>query len=282
MANKIVGINTSNILLPNDPKFWEELNKIPHRSFPGVKLEGEDCYKKLYHFTSFETFVLIWLKKRLKFSPRIGANDIKEINTSIDFGFHQPVLALAYEDVRAAYKQICFSMDYTTSIKGFMNPLLWGVYANKNKGVCIEIDFDKLNTTDTLHNPINYCACAPSNFLLPKTAKSINDIKNYFIENQEELLFTKEACWEHENEFRIVSDKLSYLDVTNAISAVYLTSFESLEFEMVKELLKGSDTALKIVYPHRTGYLLDGDPDIKIKEKQLSLSEKNLLLSAKL
>ncbi len=36
-------------------------------------------------------------------------------------------------------------MDFDTSIKGYASPLIWGVYGDKNKGVCIELDYEKLN-----------------------------------------------------------------------------------------------------------------------------------------
>ena len=46
--------------------------------FPGKRLKGAKRYEKLYHYTSFESFVKIWLNKTLRFSPVTGVNDIQE------------------------------------------------------------------------------------------------------------------------------------------------------------------------------------------------------------
>ena len=47
--------------------------------FPGKRLKGAKRYEKLYHYTSFESFVKIWLNKTLRFSPVTGVNDIQWI-----------------------------------------------------------------------------------------------------------------------------------------------------------------------------------------------------------
>ena len=46
--------------------------------FPGKRLKGAKRYEKLYHYTSFESFVKIWLNKTLSFSPVTGVNYIQE------------------------------------------------------------------------------------------------------------------------------------------------------------------------------------------------------------
>lgn len=45
-------------------------------TYPGKPLAGMEKYKKLYHFTSFDTFVRIWLSKKLKFGSMLEVNDI--------------------------------------------------------------------------------------------------------------------------------------------------------------------------------------------------------------
>ena len=44
----------------------------------GEKLTGKNRYKKLYHYTSFDSFVRIWCTKSLKFGEVMGVNDIQE------------------------------------------------------------------------------------------------------------------------------------------------------------------------------------------------------------
>jgi hypothetical protein len=51
--------------------------------FPGRKLKGEEKYRKLYHYTSFNTFVKIWCTKKLKFGTLTDVNDILEMNFEI-------------------------------------------------------------------------------------------------------------------------------------------------------------------------------------------------------
>ena len=46
--------------------------------FPGEPLKGKERYKKLYHYTSFDSFVKIWLNKNLRFSSSEKVNSILE------------------------------------------------------------------------------------------------------------------------------------------------------------------------------------------------------------
>lgn len=45
-------------------------------TYPGKPLAGMEKYKKFFHFTSFDTFVRIWLSKKLKFGSMLEVNDI--------------------------------------------------------------------------------------------------------------------------------------------------------------------------------------------------------------
>ena len=63
------------------PETLEELvNMLPQGSvqlvYPGEKLVEPDRYSKIYHTTSLNSFLLIWAKKRLKFAPITGVNDM--------------------------------------------------------------------------------------------------------------------------------------------------------------------------------------------------------------
>lgn len=51
--------------------------------FSGHKLSLKEKKQKLYHYTSFETFVKIWLTKQLRFSAPEGVNDMMELSESI-------------------------------------------------------------------------------------------------------------------------------------------------------------------------------------------------------
>ena len=47
-------------------------------AYPGRKLEGKAKFEKLYHYTSFDTFVKIWLSQKLRYGKVQNVNDIQE------------------------------------------------------------------------------------------------------------------------------------------------------------------------------------------------------------
>ena len=213
-------------------------------SLPGKPLIGKDRYSKIYHTTSLNSFMLIWAKKRLKFAPLTGVNDMKEMTLSISHESPQLLPMLyAMQDVRKSYKQISFTMDFDSSIKGYASPLIWGVYGDKNNGVCIELDYKKLKLQSNY-----FCG--------------IVEYKNrtqHQIKVPKELFFVKDKCWEHENEFRIISDTDEYLDISNAITAVYVANIDGLAFDIVDELLKNTNINFSYVYVDKSGMLFSSD-----------------------
>ena len=210
--------------------------------YPGRKLKGKDKYERLYHYTSFDSFVKIWFSQTLKFSPLPNVNDIQEAESSFStYNINWlPVLA-AYKDVRMSYKQISFTMDYDSYFKGCMSPMMWGLYADKRKGVCIEFDFDKLQLTkDCIAHHIIYKSILKKSKRISPNVKTIKQVRSYIKKKKIETFLTKHKCWSGENEFRIVSDKDDYLDIKGAISAVYLTSCCSTECLLVEKMVNGT------------------------------------------
>lgn len=208
-------------------------------NYPGGRLTGKDRYKRLYHYTSFDTFVKIWLTKHLLFGTVTSTNDIQEADISSSITNMQQVpLAQAYRDIRTSFKQISFTMDYDTYLMGCMSPMMWGLYADKRKGVCIELDYDKIIfPKDCIKGPVKYKKVLKKNTQIPPEAKSSNDIKRYIMKNKNELFLTKQASWKGENEYRILSYNPDYLDIAEAITCVYLTSYDSLECLLVEKLV---------------------------------------------
>ena len=68
-----------------------------------------------------------------------------------------------------------------------------------------------------------------------------NDIRRYILRNKEPIMFTKFTVWDVENEYRIVSDNISEIEIDNTISAVYLTSCLSDECVFVEKLLENTN-----------------------------------------
>ena len=228
-----------------------------HGVFPGEKLRGVERYKRLYHFTSFDTFVKIWLTKKLRFSPTKNVNDILEARTSV--ALHNPQqqpLMYAFFDCKEKYKQISLTMDYDSYMYGCMAPMMWGYYADKRKGVCIQLDFEKLNLAKPLiFGPVRYVKYLQHSVYLDPQIKSIQDLNKFIRKNKQTLFFTKDKSWAGENEYRILSDCEEFLDITNAITCIYLTEFDSTECLLVEKLVDDKVPVKCIRYNERRGNL---------------------------
>ena len=229
-----------------------EKNEI-FKKFPGEPLTGDKRFEKLYHYTSFNTFVKIWCTKKLKFGITADVNDILEATNGIKADPHQIPLMFAFEDVKNAYRQISFTMDYDSFIKGCMSPVMWGIYSDKRKGVCIEFDYSKLNFPETcLKDIVVYSKEYYYSITLASELESIKDIRGFVKDKAKEIFFTKHKSWKNEKEFRIMSDNLEFLDITNAISAVYLTSYNSVEC-ICTENLVNNECEVKYVHYQNVG-----------------------------
>jgi len=155
-------------------------------------LKGEERYKRLYHFTSFDSFVKIWLSKRLLFAPVANVNDVEEACWSVSSSNPQQLpLYYAYNELRNEYKQISLSMDKDSATKGWMSPFMWGVYGDKRKGVCIEIDYSKLNFRNTMLKDVVAYKKIFNPIELAPEMKSMKDILVYLKRYRKRIFFTK-------------------------------------------------------------------------------------------
>ena len=207
--------------------------------YPGHRLSLAEKTAHLYHYTSFDSFVKIWLSQRLLFSPLSKMNDVQEksVRCASSSPNSIPIL-LAYDEIRRKYKQISFTMDYDSYFKGCMSTIMWGHYADKCNGVCIEFDASKLSfPKGALFGPIHYKKVLEHNTPIPSSVKAVGDIDKYIRRNAKRILFTKQSGWREENEYRVVSADDEFLDVTEAITAVYLTSFKSTECLLTEKLV---------------------------------------------
>ena len=208
---------------------------------PREALQG----RKLYHYTSFESFVKIWLSQKILLGSIENVNDFMEYKHTVEV--NNPCclpLTEAFNDVRMSFRQISFTLD-DDQMEGFRNPIMWGQYANKGKVVCIEFDFNKLflnykDKSDVFDGFVCYKDKLPK---LPPINGIItrNDIRRYILRNKEPIMFTKFTVWDAENEYRIVSDNISEIEIDNTISAVYLTSCLSDECVFVEKLLENTN-----------------------------------------
>ena len=239
----------------------------------GMPLVGDGQFKKLYHFTSFDTFVRIWLSKKLKFSSILNVNDIQESmkGISISNPSHLPVM-FAFQDLITQYKQISFSLDQDSSIKGYMNTMMWGYYADKARGVCVEFDYNKLTIPENvLRGLVNYQDIPQQRTDIPDSITTIKELKVYIASEQNNLFFIKQTGWSGENEYRLVCNTLDFLDIDGAIDCVYLTSYDSDECKMVEQLVQDK-VAVKYIHYHN-GLLIASET--KKTRKQIEKVQKD-------
>lgn len=160
----------------------------------------------------------------------------------------------AFFDCKAKFKQISFTMDYDSYMYGCMAPMMWGYYADKRKGVCIQLDFEKLNlSAPLLYGPVKYVKYLQHSVYLDPNIKSIADLMKFIRKNKQTLFFTKDKSWAGENEFRILSDTADYLDIADAISCIYLTEYDSTECLLVEKLVNDVMPIKCIRYNERRG-----------------------------
>ena len=219
--------------------------------YPGHELSLDVKKRRLYHYTSFNSFMRIWLTQTLKFGEVTDMNDMFENNYSGQCQTLNDEKCLdKYLEEKKQYKQISLTMDYDSFVQGCMSQMMWGVYGDKGNGVCIELDYNKLMehlSEYMLHDAILYTSKLPEPPTITKDVAS--DFDSFFYSNQKDLFFTKHDCWSKENEYRIVSKEDDYLKIDGAITAIYITKPKSKECECIEKLLHdNNEVFFKCVY----------------------------------
>lgn len=212
---------------------------------------------KLYHYTSIRSFKSIWKSQALRFSESKGTNDYFERNKiiTVDNGIlkyngEETELEVLRHNIVSIYhqinnfKQISLSLDYTQDLKGYASPMMWGQYSRSKDnndncdGVCIELDISKLylESKPLYSKAIIYEDNVQAIKLGGYDFSGENAIEKFIDINQDLIFFTKHRHWEHENEYRIVSNNLAYLDISDAISSVYVLGMDSPSMKEVEKV----------------------------------------------
>lgn len=214
----------------------------------------------LYHYTSIESFRKIWESKSLLFSLSENTNDFFERQKTITLTQETFVYKGKPQDRSrfdnfddkifhefSKYRQVSLTCDYSVLIKGYASPMMWGQYArSKNEhrqwvnGVCIALDSDKIIRPNhkVFEDAIEYVPdITPAKVVnidyTQKGAEAIfveRNIKTYF--------FTKHKHWEHENEYRFVSQYKGSLDITDAVVGVYVLNNKDTPLEEIKSIVQ--------------------------------------------
>ena len=218
--------------------------------YPGRRLSLLEKSVHLYHYTSYNSFEKIWLQQNFLFSPLNVMNDIQERSVRCaSRSLNSAPVMMAYSRQREAYKQISFTMDYDSYFKGCMSPIMWGHYADKSHGVCIEINPKLISFPDgVLRGPVHYQKYLEHYMPIPVSLNTKEDVARYILKNAKRIFFTKQSSWREENEYRVVSCIHKYLDISGAIVAVYLTSNNSSECFKVEKLVDGKVPVKYLTY----------------------------------
>ncbi len=217
---------------------------------------------KLYHYTSVKNFKKIWESKSLKFSDSKKTNDIFEKRKMIQV--YSVTFPKEYEpnskgfpfikhffDILFGYRQISLCMDYGQDLKGYASPMMWGQYANSSKGVCIELDSDKLDL-DNSHiwsDKVDYLEQVREIVFDNCVFQNDNDINRFIEERISDIFFKKHYHWKNENEYRIISNKEEFLSIKDAITAIYVPKDTGYAFRVVDKMIEGSNVKFRYLVP---------------------------------
>jgi hypothetical protein len=243
---------------------------------------------KLYHYTTFANFCSIWIQQKLKFSEWTNCNDIYERGKTYKLtqqskeynGKKYPtgVLRKFYENVFeevTRYKQISFCMDYK-DVEGYASPMMWGHYAKdyQRKGVCLELDSSKIQfPTDVkiYKKKVAYKKDLKATDLIGVDAERKDSAHIFVIKNRNDLFFKKQWHWKFENEYRLVSKECEYLDISGAITTVYVLGEDDITLQSVNRIVGD---------PKKIEYLNVGGLDI-LRMNSMNLHDRDTLMEEK-
>ena len=213
---------------------------------------------KLYHYTTFSNFCSIWIQQKLMFSTWTNCNDVYEREKIYNFTqqsreyngkvYPQGVLKQFFNDVCKEverYKQISFCLDYK-DCKGYASPMMWGHYARdyQRSGVCIELDSSKIKPaqkgTTIYKGKVKYKKGLIATHIGGVNAE-LEDAAQLFVKkNRKQLFLIKHPHWRPENEYRCVSKDCEFLDISEAITSVYVLWEDNVTLQAVRRIITDS------------------------------------------
>lgn len=215
---------------------------------------------RLYHYTSLENFWKIWVTKELLFaSSNVPSNnDYFERRKSLYLDGNEGYKYIIEGRLNSGkkrtpnplnlYRQISFTMDYSKDKYGLetigcLSPMMWGQYADRGRGVCIELDSDALDIKPDViwAKAIDYVDNLNSFSVTTEDLESIETINESIYKQRDIIFFQKSIHWKAENEFRLVSKEVSKLPIENAIRKIIVPSYKGSTTDLVKKLVERQD-----------------------------------------
>lgn len=253
--------------------------------------KGFDKNAFIYHYTSFDTLLRIIDGDSFRFSPLSNTNDTTEQKVRMKYLFqlnqHSSADVEQFENYWRKWtsnsKLLCFSCDLSeehlstfvardpldVSGRGFALPRMWAQYAEKNSGVCIVINKEKLSKRakdlfpEIAHKPVTYYDWTtgfpiseevflkqikiikrnPNSFFAANFTHDNSDFANYYF-------FSKFSDWATENEYRFVipsnDSSVLYLDgIKDCIEGIVLgENIEKYKINVLREFI-GDDLQIR-------------------------------------
>lgn len=151
----------------------------------------------LYHYTKMNNFIEIIKSNTFILSEYKNANDYKEKST------------VRKTDIDK-YRYISFVSNPKLEYYSYSNSAMWYNYTDKNKGVCICFDKNKI---------LSYLECA-----IHGRIKYRNGVSHIDQQSILEYLMEKREVWSYEDEYRIIyENKHSNIqNILDCINSIYL------------------------------------------------------------
>lgn len=177
----------------------------------------------IFHYTTLDAAIKIILTNALRFSRFENANDIAESCRA----------SLGHID-EEAQKKILSEYQFISLVgsdgaePAFTIDSLWGYYADKGNGVCLAFDRNKIlaqyrsqynlvGIPDDLR--IEYLDSSNFSNMCFLEGRTKAEAELYVGEHVRDIFFTKEQCWSHEKEIRLLakSSEELYLDLADSL-----------------------------------------------------------------
>ena len=124
--------------------------------------------------------------------------------------------------------------------------MMWGHYARdyQRSGVCLELDSSKIKYPrgfKVYKKRVSYRKTLKPTFIGGVDAEKEDAAQTFVINNRNNLFFNKHWHWKFENEYRLVSKECKDLDISDAITSVYVLGEDNITLQLVKRIIMDTE-----------------------------------------
>ena len=125
--------------------------------------------------------------------------------------------------------------------------MMWGHYARdfQRSGICIELDSSKIrlmpDKAKIYRGRVIYKKELTATHIGGVDAE-LEDAAQTFVEkNRKKLFFHKHKHWQPENEYRFISKDCEFIDISDAITSVYVLGEDNITLQLVKRIIMDTE-----------------------------------------